>query len=162
MPAIFPGSYMLYRLTIRSADSCVGDKRLKAMTYAIKALYKNDNRFFYNRIKVLENTMAVLAKATFNNLQALQTRINWQDDDLAILDKNLWHFGRDKLKPVKSNSDINNHHLVIQMLTKVFKIYTKVLRKYIWLYDTYIRAVNDFRLALGTLSNERLKHQIIG
>ena len=44
----------------------VGYKRSKAM----EALYKNDE-LFYNRLTVLENTTAVLAQATFKDLEAL-------------------------------------------------------------------------------------------
>ena len=61
------------------------------MTYTIEALHKN-NRFFYSRLKVLENTRAALAKVTFSELQALKTIINGYDDDLDILHKNFQSF----------------------------------------------------------------------
>ena len=52
------------------------------MTHAMEVLYKND-KCFHNRLKMLENTTAVLMKVTFNDLQALQTSY---DKDLDILD----------------------------------------------------------------------------
>ena len=39
---------------------------------------------------------------------------------------------------------LNNHPLAIKILTKVFTAYTKVLRKYMFFYDTYGRAFQDF------------------
>ena len=40
----------------------------------------------------MENTTAVPAKVTFNNLQALQNRINRHGEDLDILDQNIENF----------------------------------------------------------------------
>ena len=57
------------------------------MTHA-EETYKND-RLFDNRLKVLENSTVVLARATFNDLQALKTRINYHDDELNLLDKTI-------------------------------------------------------------------------
>ena len=64
----------------------LGYKRSKIVTYAIEALCKND-WFFHNRLKVLENRTLALAKAMFNDLQALKTRINGYDKDLDILNQ---------------------------------------------------------------------------
>ena len=43
------------------------------MMYAMGALYKNDKFYFHNRLKVLETTATVLAKATSNDLLPLKT-----------------------------------------------------------------------------------------
>ena len=67
-------------------------RRSKAMTYAMKALYKN-NRLFHNILKEQENTVAVLTKETFINLKALKLRINVHDEDLGVCDQILHDFG---------------------------------------------------------------------
>ena len=46
----------------------------------MNALYKNNK--LQDIQKVLDNTTAVVAKAPFNYLQALRTRINGHDKDL--------------------------------------------------------------------------------
>ena len=38
----------------------------------MEALYNND-KLFHNRFKILENTIALLAKSIFSDLQALKT-----------------------------------------------------------------------------------------
>ena len=53
------------------------------MTYII-ALSKNDI-YFHNRLKVLKHTSVVLAKAAFNDVQVLETRIIGHDDDVDEL-----------------------------------------------------------------------------
>ena len=72
---------MVDGLTIKTAKSLLGYKRSKAITYIMEALYVND-RFFYNRLKGLENTTAVLAKATVNVLQS------WGLEEMAVM--NIW------------------------------------------------------------------------
>ena len=39
---------------------------------------------------------------------------------------------------------LNNHYLVIKILTKAFTVYTKVLRKYVGFYETYIITFKHF------------------
>ena len=55
----------------------------------------------------------------------------------------------------------HNHHLAIKILTKAFMVYTKVLRKYIGVYDAYSRAFRDFLSALDILLNARLINHIV-
>ena len=43
------------------------------------------NKYVYKRLEVLENITDVLAKATFNDLQALKNRINKPEEDFNIL-----------------------------------------------------------------------------
>ena len=50
----------------------------------MEALYKNEN-FFGNRLKVLENTTAVLVRSTFIVLEALKIRINGDDEEFEYL-----------------------------------------------------------------------------
>ena len=50
----------------------------KAKTYMLEALFEN-YKLFHNRLNILENTEAVLAKVTFSDLHALKTRINGPD-----------------------------------------------------------------------------------
>ena len=57
---------MLDRLTIKAANSWLGFKRLRAKTYAMEGLYKND-KSLPNRPKILENTRGVYVKAIFND-----------------------------------------------------------------------------------------------
>ena len=49
---------MLVGLTIIVTNSWLGYRSSKAKTYAMEALYKND-QLFHSRLKVLENTTAV-------------------------------------------------------------------------------------------------------
>ena len=52
---------------------------------------------------------------------------------------------------------LNNHYLQ----SKFIPAYTKVLRKYVQIYDKYSIAFKHFLSALDALSDARLKHQII-
>ena len=54
----------------------------------------------------------------------------------------------------------NNHHSVIKMLTRAFAAYSKVLRKYVGIYDKYDHAFEDCLLVLDLLPNACLEHQI--
>ena len=47
------------------------------------------------------------------------------------------------------------------MSTKASKAFTKVLRKYMGFYDTYVGTFKDFLSALDALSNAELTHHII-
>ena len=66
LPAKVARINMLAGLTIKSTDSWLDYKWSKSMTQAIEALYKND-KLFHIRLKVLQNTIAVLIEVTFNN-----------------------------------------------------------------------------------------------
>ena len=64
--------------------------------------------------KVLENTMTVLAKVTFSNLQVLKTRINGHDDDLDQLKKYFSPFLELTNQHFhKISMTLNNYHLAI-------------------------------------------------
>ena len=129
------------------------------MTYAIEALYKTD-KLFPSRLNALENTTAVLAKATFIYLQSLKTRINRHDEDSEIMDRNLQYFLKvTNSKLYRMTMTINSHHLSIKMLTKVFRAYTEVLRKYMGFYDTYSGELQSLLAALDTLSITPLTHK---
>ena len=52
----------------------------------MEALNQND-KIYHNRLKVPANTMTVLAKATFNELEALKIIINDSKEDLGMLDQ---------------------------------------------------------------------------
>ena len=54
--------------------------------------YKGMTDFLITDLKVLENTMAVLAIVTFNHLQGLKIRINCHKDDLDELDRSFMSF----------------------------------------------------------------------
>ena len=72
----------------------------------MKPFYMND-QLFHNRLKVLENTTEVLAKATFNNLHILKSRIIGHYEDLDILDiKFTTPSDSDKPKILLGNNDI--------------------------------------------------------
>ena len=104
------------------------------MRYGIELLYKND---FHNRLKVLENKIAVLGKTKIKNIQALKTRIYPHYYDFDILDKKFQHFlDNDKQELYRITMTLNNHHLAIKMLTKSFTACMKVLWKYLEFYDT--------------------------
>ena len=149
---------MLGGLTIKAANSWSGYKRSSAMMYVKEALYKND-KLFHNRLKILKQTPAVLVKATFNDLQALKISINRHIEDLDVLSRHLQSLltvANEKFYKIKMI--LNNHHLVITILTKTFMAYTKVLRKSMEFYDTYSRAFKDLLSTLDALSNTRLTH----
>ena len=65
---------MLGGLPIKAADSWLGCKRSTAVTYAKRSTIQERWIFFHNRLKVLLHTVAILAEATFNDLQALETK----------------------------------------------------------------------------------------
>ena len=65
----------------------------------MEALHKN-NRLFYKRLKVPKNTMTVLTKATFNDLQALKMLINGYADYLEELDNSLKSFLKETNQPL--------------------------------------------------------------
>ena len=70
-------------------------------------------------LEILENTTVVLVKATFNDLQELNPRINGHDEDLDILDKHYQHFMTTaKMNFYRTTMALNNHHLAIKMQTK--------------------------------------------
>ena len=72
----------------------------------------------------------VLSKATFSDLQALNTRINGHDEDLDILDKFSSIFDYDKQELLyRMTMTLSTHHLASKILTKAFTVYTKVLWK---------------------------------
>ena len=78
------------------------------------------DRLFHNRLKVLKKT-TVPVKATFNNLQALKTRINGHDKDLHIMNKMFQHFQTITNKNIyKKTVTIKNHRLAIKNLTQLF------------------------------------------
>ena len=104
-------------------------QKTKAMTHTMEALCKNDN-LIHNKLKVLKNTTAVIATATFNDLQSLKTRISGQDENLDILNRinqNFLTVTNDKF--CKMTVTQINHLLVSKMLTKAFMAFTNVLRK---------------------------------
>ena len=90
LPAIFTGINMFDGLRIKAASSWLGYKRSKAMMHAMEAIYK-DEKLFHDKF-VLGNTMVVLAKVTFTDLQALKAQINGHDEHLDLLDKNFSSF----------------------------------------------------------------------
>ena len=48
--------------------------------------------FFITEGNKLENTKVVLVKMTFNDIQAIKTRINGHDEDPDILDEHFQYF----------------------------------------------------------------------
>ena len=52
----------------------------------MEALYSND-KLFYHRLRVFENRMVVLAKATVYDLTALKTLRNGHDEASNVLDQ---------------------------------------------------------------------------
>ena len=60
------------------------------MTHVMEALYKN-HKLFHNRMKVLENSVAILANTEFFDLHDLP-KINGHDVDLDIPDKTIQNF----------------------------------------------------------------------
>ena len=56
---------------------------------------------------------------------------------------------------------LNNHPLVINILTKAVIKYMRIHRKYLQFYDTQGRAIEDFVSALDALSNAKVIHWII-
>ena len=71
---IFVGINISGRLSIKDVDSCLDYESLNSMTCVMETLMEIID-FSYGRLKVLENTTVVLAKATFNELQDLKTTI---------------------------------------------------------------------------------------
>ena len=93
-------------------------------------------------MKVLENTTAVLANTTF---QDLKNRINGHDKGLDILDQNIQkHLTMTNDKLYKKAKTLNNHHLAIKMITKAFTACTKFLSKYTGFSNIYSRVFEDF------------------
>ena len=76
--------------------------------------------FFTIDLKVWENTTVVIAKATFNDFQALKNRMNGHDEDLdSLLDQtvqNILTVPNDIL--YKMAMSLINYHLAIKILTK--------------------------------------------
>ena len=64
----------------------------------MKVLYTNDKRF-HNRLKIFKQTSVVLDKTTFDDLQALKTRINGHDEGMDVLDKTFHTFLEQTNKP---------------------------------------------------------------
>ena len=91
MTGSFAGINMLGRLTTKVAISWLGFKRSKAKLHTMKALSKG-NKHFHNRLNIFEYTRVILAKASFNNLQTLKTRMNGYDEELDIVDKTSSNF----------------------------------------------------------------------
>ena len=92
-------------------------QKSKAMTQVMDALYKGDT-LFHERLKVLENTSAVLARETISDLQALKSRINGHHEDLDV---------QTNQGLCKMTMTLNIHHLAIKICTKAFISYTKPL-----------------------------------
>ena len=67
---------MLGTPIIKSANIRLGYGISKAMTHTREAHYKSDI-LFHKRLKVLENTITLLAKAILNDLKALKTQNKW-------------------------------------------------------------------------------------
>ena len=64
---------------------------------------------------------------------------------LALLDRNLWNFlTATNEQFYRMTVTLNNHHLVIKMLTKPFTACTNILRKDIDFYDAYNTTFQDF------------------
>ena len=107
--------------------------------HAMKALYMiNFSIMEYS----LENT-AVLEKAIFCDLHDLKLR-NYKPKKIDILDKIFQQF----LKMMKQNCyripiTLYNHHLTIQMLTKVFTAYIKVFED---TWDFIIHTLEDLKI----------------
>ena len=119
-------------------------------------LWKHSTKMtnFHDRLNGVENMTAVLAKATFSDLQTLKTRINRHDKDLDLLDKNLQNFLTARNDEFyRMTKTLKNHHLAIKMLTKVSTVYAYILRKYMGLYDACYEAFHDFVPVLDVLSN---------
>ena len=90
-----------------------------------------------------------LAKATFNDPQALKTRNNIVDNLMNFLTMMNKKFH-------KMTVTLSNHHQAIRVLTNAFAAYMKALGKYREFYDTYNRSFQDFLLAVDTLSNAQM------
>ena len=95
----------------------------------MEALYKY-NRPSHDKLKVLEKSTAVLAKAILNDLYILKTGINGHEENLDILNKTIWDIiNMIDQKLQKRIMTLNNYHLVVKMLSKAFTAYTNVVRK---------------------------------
>ena len=103
---------------------------IKVKTHEREALFKND-KLLHGRLKVLQDTAAILSKVTFTYSQSLKTGINGFDENMDNLSwtENQWF--------QKTYMILNNHHLAIKMVNGAFAAYTKVLRKYAGFHYTY-------------------------
>ena len=104
LPEICAGINMLGRLTIKAANTWLGYKRTKAMTYSVEAPYRN-NKHFHNGLNSLENRTAVLAKATSIELHVLTTKINGHDKDMYTDEKSPACSDSDKSKMLENGND---------------------------------------------------------
>ena len=88
--------------------------------------------------------------------------INGHNEDLDILNRTIHNFLTMKNNTFyKTTMTLNNHHLVIKMVTEALMEYIEVMTNYMGFYDTYNRVFEDFLSILDPLSNAKLKHQII-
>ena len=96
------------------------------ITHGMGALYKM--KLFLNRLKVIENSTALLAKATFTDLQAFMIRINGLNKDLHVLQKAIQKFlevTNQRFRNMAMTMTLNNHRFAINMFTKQFTAYNR-------------------------------------
>ena len=93
-------------------------KIIKSNNICNGSMLQND-RHFHITMKGLENTIAVLVKAIFNDLHALKNKINEHNEDFNILDQNIQNFliaTNDNF--YKITKAYTNHHLAIKDVDK--------------------------------------------
>ena len=126
------------------------------MSNAVKQLYEN-NKIFHNRMLVMQNRTALLAKTQLQQVNSIRENIHRFDKKVNKANWQFYVFMEETERTfTRTYSAINNHHLAIKMLTRYFLFHITHMHKYIDIYRQYAVTLDAFFNSFGYPSRRSL------